>query len=77
MYRLIHKNIMVTAKEKCILYTHKKSNRYPNIILRQPSNHMRREQKKKKGTERTYRKIQSNAQNGNVNTHINNCFKWK
>ena len=56
MYRLIHKNIMVTAKEKCILYTHKKSNRYPNIILRQPSNHMRREQKKKKGTKRTYRK---------------------
>ena len=34
MYRLIHKNIMVTVKEKCMLYTHKKSKRFPNIILR-------------------------------------------
>lgn len=60
MYRLIHKNIMVTAKEKCILYANKKNKRYPTIMLRQSSKHMRKEQKKKKGTKKTYR-IKSKA----------------
>lgn len=72
MYRLIHKNIMVTAKEKCILYTQKKSKKIPKYNIKVVIKSYEKGTKEKERNKKDIRKIQHLNE---MNTHINKLFK--
>ena len=73
IYDCCKKNLMVTTNQKSIIDIHTKKKKESKHNTKDSPHQITREQKKKKGKKRTYKKqTQNSLQNGNKNIHIDN-----